>query len=108
MKTLQLSTSRRASTVTVVVSGELDLATIPELRRCLWTALGESGNGSGRRVVVDLGDVVFIDAAGLGALVGALNRANRQRTVFLLANVTPALERLLAITGLTDRFARPE
>jgi anti-sigma B factor antagonist len=114
MKALRLSTSRRAGTVTVVVSGEVDMATIPELKRCLWAALGECGNGSGwrercdQRVVVELGDVMFIDATGLGMLVGALNRANLQRTVFLLANVTPMLERLLAITGLTDRFARLE
>lgn len=55
----------------ITVTGEVDIATVAGLRDRLFTLADTS-----RSVIVDLDQVSFIDAAGLGALVGAANRAD--------------------------------
>jgi anti-sigma B factor antagonist len=52
--------------------GNLDINGGPTLREALLDAIGEH---HGRRVVVDLEGVDFIDSAGLGVLLGGLKRA---------------------------------
>ncbi|MCK2216395.1 STAS domain-containing protein [Actinomadura sp. ATCC 31491] len=105
MDPLHLSTSRDDETVTVTVAGELDIATTELLRGHLLELLREAGRG--RRdvsLVIEVGRLSFIDAAGLGILVSVRNQAVRQRTPVRLANVPPAMERLLRITGLDDHL----
>ncbi|MFC9973880.1 STAS domain-containing protein [Spirillospora sp. NPDC127200] len=57
-----------------------------------------------RAVVIDASGVVFIDAFGLGTLVTLANTARRHHLSFALAAPSPAVHRLLAITGMDDRF----
>jgi anti-anti-sigma factor len=61
------SVASTACTLTLVLAGELDLATSAELRRKL-VDLVESGRAP--VVVVDLSEVCFIDAAAVGVIVG--------------------------------------
>ena len=56
--------------VLVMVAGEVDIATVPQLRERL-----AAPAASGRPLIVDLDRVIFIDAAGLGALANAARRA---------------------------------
>ena len=58
-------------TAVITVTGEVDIATVAGLRDRLFTLADTS-----RSVIVDLDQVSFIDAAGLGALVGAASRAD--------------------------------
>src|SRR6266511_4347265 len=54
----------------VEVGGEIDLASVPELRDCLHQTI----DAGSRQLVVDLRQVSFIDSEGLGVLVGARRR----------------------------------
>ena len=54
----------------VTVAGEVDIATVAQLRESLRALVA-----GGRRVVADLDQVSFIDAAGLGVLAGAAGLA---------------------------------
>ena len=58
----------------VTVAGEIDVATAARLRERLFELAA-----GGRPLVTDLNQVRFIDSAGLAALVGAANRADRAR-----------------------------
>src|SRR5579875_3692136 len=78
--------------------GELDIATVPWLRERLTGLAAE-----GRPVVVDLGQVSFLGAAGLGVLVGAANRAEASGGSLHLARARPQVRRLLRLTGLDGR-----
>ncbi|MFI7611810.1 STAS domain-containing protein [Nonomuraea terrae] len=97
MDPLHLTTTRRADTLTVSLSGELDIANSEALRGQLFTLLHEAGHA---RLVVELSRLSFIDAAGLGILVSVRNQARRQHTPMRIDGVPPAIRRLLRITGL--------
>ena len=54
----------------VVLSGEIDVFSAPELR----TAVVGLLDGGQQRLVLDLSRVKFVDSTGLGVLVGILKR----------------------------------
>ena len=56
---------------TVVLDGEIDIATAPAIRRLLMAAI----SGGNAHLAVDMSGVTFIGAAGIGVLVAAANRA---------------------------------
>ena|SRR5579862_9618751 len=83
------------SGATVVrVSGEVDLSTVGGLRAPLDELAGE-----GRDVTVDLGEVTFIDASGLGALVGARDALARAGHTLMLRSPSSCVERPSAAPG---------
>lgn len=84
----------------VYVSGEVDLASAPQLRQAL-LGLVEADTLD---VVVDASGLTFIDSAGLSVLLMASKRwAERKATLTLRAPSQP-LRRLLELTATTGRF----
>jgi anti-sigma B factor antagonist len=95
---LRIGTERNGDSVTIALSGELDLASTEELdqavRDCEETEIGG--------IVVDLTNVSFIDSSGLGALIKAQQRmGGRLRFV---PSRHEAVTRLLAITRTEEIF----
>jgi anti-anti-sigma factor len=84
----------------VAVCGEIDLRTADVLRARL-TELHAAGH---RTLVLDFGRVTFCDAAGLGVLVAAHNRASADGGGVRLCGLRPAQRKLLRITGLHRVF----
>lgn len=80
----------------VDVVGRVDATTVTELRRTLQTAI-DVGVGD---LVLDVGAVTVLDAAGLGMLVAAHRRANRAGRRLVLRSVPSAVGRVLAMTRL--------
>jgi hypothetical protein len=58
-------------------------------------------------VVVDAGAVTFIDSAGLVFLVGRLQASEDAGRPLQLRATSPALDRVLGLTGLYELFPRP-
>ena len=54
----------------IAVSGEIDVATAPQLRECLHRVIAQGES----TIVLDLLGVTFLDSTALGVLVGALKR----------------------------------
>lgn len=88
----------------LAVSGELDLAAASsfeaELNRVLAT--------DAERIVLDLASLEFIDSTGLSVLVRAQQRARESGRELGLVNPGPQVERLLHLTGLTERLSLSE
>ena len=80
-------------------AGELDIATAPQLRECLLALLPAHP-----ALVIDLDQVSFCDATGLGVLAGAANRAHASGTGLHLVCSRPGTRRLFDLTGLAWRL----
>ncbi len=89
-----------ASPPVVAVSGEIDVATAPQLRECLHRVVA----GSEASVVVDLLGVTFLDSTALGVLVGALKRCRELGGDLHLVVTDPRIMKIFEITGLTNVF----
>lgn len=83
---------------TVSVQGDIDAATVDELRNVLKTC---SNKGV---VVIDLAGVPFIDSSGLGALVQASRAARDAGGQLRVENAGPAVARAAQYAGLTDHL----
>ena len=82
----------------LVVHGDIDIAGGPTLDSFV------TRSENGEPVVLDLGDVDFIDSSGLRTLLAATRRASQRGTVVRLRNVRPTVRRMLEITGTADQF----
>ncbi|MEV4094193.1 STAS domain-containing protein [Streptosporangium saharense] len=90
-----------ASAATLVhLSGDIDILTTTRLRRRLLGILDHSTS----LFVLDMSEVTFFGAGGLGVLVGVQGRAQAQGITLALTGLTPPVARLLRITGLDCHF----
>ena len=83
----------------IVVHGDIDVAGGPILDAALLKA--EHVNP----VIIDLGDVFFIDSSGLRCLLGASRRARDRGATLVLRGAGSEVLRLLQITGTTEQFS---
>ncbi len=87
-------------TTALIVQGELDLATAPQLKWAL-TDVIDAGVG---QIVLDLSPVTFIDSTALGVLVGARRSlASGSRLAIVCANAD--VLRIFELTGLDATFS---
>ena len=95
---LVTSLDRDADTVTVALHGEVDVATVDQVRVALTDALAAKP----RTIVVDLSDLSFIDSTGLGALIFGYQRCRDEDIIFRLARPSRGVHQLLALSGLLE------
>lgn len=84
----------------LVVSGELDIATVDQLATEARTALDSATSV----LVLDFSGVTFVDSTGLGALVRIRNEAERHGKRVDLVGVRREVRRVLELTGLSELF----
>lgn len=84
----------------VQVAGELDISARPEMDAALAAAAV-----SGRAVIVDLGELSFIDSSGIHALVLAQRQAAAAGRRLLVVKGTEPVMRVLALCGLESRVS---
>jgi anti-sigma B factor antagonist len=86
--------------VLVRLGGELDMSTVPILEARLREAL----DGGGRRLVVDLRGLDFMDSTGLTLLVRWGLGAEQDGYDLALVRGEDRVHRLFELTGLDSRF----
>ena len=84
----------------VVVAGELDLYTAPELRE----RLARVDEGGAERVVLDLSEVTLVDSMALGVLLGAKKRLATHAGAIDLVVSKSDIRRIFEITMLDRIF----
>lgn len=92
-----LSSEMVDGTGRISASGELDLATVPELEAAYAQALAASPS----TLLVDLHAVTFMDSTGMALLLDMLERRG---AVELRFAISPPIERLLELVGLAGRL----
>jgi anti-sigma B factor antagonist len=95
-----VATERAGGVGVVVLTGEVDIYTAPRFKEAMLELL-DAGVG---KLVVDLSAVTFIDSTALGVLIGGLRRVHDAGGVMALVVATPAVQRVLTITGLDRVF----
>jgi anti-sigma B factor antagonist len=98
---LQVARDDADGVAVVAVHGELDLETAPALKTALVEAIEEQ---PGRRIVVDLEGLDFIDSIGLGILLGGLKRARGSDGELVLVATGRNVLKVLELTGLVRVF----
>lgn len=88
----------------VIVKGELDPHTAPQLRAAL--SLLEEDPRVGR-VILDLSEVSFIDSSGLRVIVGCSQSLGARNARLVLCHLSESVLQLLEITNLL-RFLEVE
>ena len=93
---MQIATTPGSDRFVITVSGEVDLASSPELDTAIIAAI-ESGASS---VVIDLTDVSFMDSSGLGVIVRGLKRCREADKDLDLVITNERVLKVFGITGL--------
>lgn len=92
-----------AGRVTVAPSGQIDLATAPQLA----AALAEARREGVTAIVVDLAAVDFLDSAGVRVLVQASREAAEAGATLYLDGAEGWVARVLEITGVAEFLPPP-
>jgi anti-sigma B factor antagonist len=93
---LEISTQRDGEFLRLVLGGELDLSSAPHLvRYCADLRLDAPGG-----ICVDLAELEFVDAAGLGSLVQVRTALDRRGGTLHVCRPRQLVRRVLALTQL--------
>jgi len=98
---MDLSMSIDDGSATLRVAGEVDAHNCDQMGAALDAAADETPL---RRLVVDASELEFIDSSGISALLALRERVADGGGHFELRDPTPAVRRVIEITGLLDTF----
>ena len=98
LPSFELTVQRYDSVATLVVSGELDLATVPRLS----AAVAEHGDA--KVLVLDMTATTFIDSAGVRAMLQAHHRSARSGSRLVVVAGDGAVRRVLELCQLDGRL----
>lgn len=89
---------RDGDDLVVRVTGDVDMHTAPRLRAVVQEAVVLDAGAT--RVIVDLGEVPFVDSSGMGALLASKRIAEGSDAGFFLRHPSDRLRSLLRVTAL--------
>lgn len=95
---LRISSEPNGDVTIIRLTGELDSMNVSELNAAFASLLSQPN----RLFVLDLGELEFIDSAGLGGLVAVWERTMEQGCFLALGDVSPRVNDVLRITGLSE------
>ena len=89
-----------AQSKVIPLEGEIDLHISPRIT----TTLNAAVKAKPRNLVIDMGNVSYIDSSGLGELVTSFTTVRNQNGELKLLNLTRRVQDLLQITKLLTVF----
>jgi anti-anti-sigma factor len=98
---LQLTTQEVDGHAVVGLRGELDIATVDDLRH----DLRKARQSYGEHVILDLTELEFMDSQGLSVIVGCHKAVTAAGGSLALVAPRPIVRRTLEITGLSGRLS---
>lgn len=83
------------------VTGEIDVYTAPQFKEAV-NGIIAAGQ---KHLIIDMGDVTYMDSSGFGILLSATRRLRPQGGTINLVRCNTAIDRILRITRLNTVFA---
>jgi anti-sigma B factor antagonist len=97
---LRIELRREQGLALLHLDGELDLASAPLLQ----TELDSAAVAEAPKLLVDLGELHFIDSTGLRAIFAAQAQARERGQDFAVTKGSEQVQRLLAITRMSEHL----
>ncbi len=94
---LRLRRTTEDGSLVLAIGGELDIGSAPRLREEITILV----DGGCTRLVLDMGEVTFLDSSGLSVLIMGLKRLRERGGDLLLRAVNPQPRAVLEMTGIT-------
>jgi anti-sigma B factor antagonist len=85
----------------IAAQGEIDLSTIEDLEREIVAATF----GEGASILLDLGEVTFLDSAGINVLLKGRRLADEHSKQFRVTAAHGLVRQVLEITGVWDHLS---
>lgn len=98
---MQIAARRIEKTTIFDVSGDIDLANSPEVRKALLRELKENRTP---KVVMNLSKVRYIDSSGVASLVEGLKASRDAGSRFILFGLSPSAREVLQLSRLLKIF----
>src|SRR5699024_5231100 len=95
---LEIEVKEKDTKSTIILSGEIDAYTAPQLKDTLLPLT----NKSEQTVEVNLGHVNYMDSTGLGVFISALKSTKENDSHLKLVDLQERVLRLFSITGLDE------
>ena len=97
---MNIETQESGKVTLVKVSGEVDMSNSPKVREILMALTKKKVSG----IVVDLGEVSYMDSSGIATLVEGLQETNSYGGKFHLASLSPKVQQVFDLARLSDVF----
>lgn len=98
---LTVQSEPHGAAVVLAVTGEVDLATAPQLGEAIKEAMAREP----KTLVVDLSGVGFLASAGMAVLIGCHQQAKGSDIGFRIVAAGSATFRPMELTGMTDEMS---
>lgn len=99
---MQLANKRKGSSLTVMLSGELDHHNAADIRQTLDSML----DGSVRELTLDMSGVTFMDSSGIGIVLGRYRRMQERDGRLYLSGLGGSAEKILRMAGVLGLVER--
>jgi anti-sigma B factor antagonist len=97
---IQHAWNEQTNSWNVVLSGEIDIYSAPELKNSLLKLVEEKkGN-----IHIDCANLKYIDSTGLGVLISAMRNVKEYDGNIVIRNLQPYIYKIFTITGLDKVF----
>jgi anti-anti-sigma factor len=94
---MEMSAWRENDKLIVKLTGEIDHHSIKDIREEIDSIIIDSKPQS---LILDLGEIDFMDSSGLGLVLGRLRRMNEICGKLFILNPTPRIEQILQMAGV--------
>jgi len=81
----------------LILKGELDLSKVAELRAAADPCVAETG----RRLVINMKELQYIDSTGIGVILSLLKARHVLKAPITIEEIPAKIQRLFDMTGLT-------
>ena len=96
---MKCTESERKGVIIFTLEGDINLFDAPTLRTTFMNKLSK-----GRKVIIEMQGVEYIDSSGIGAIVSVVTRAKKQDAKVKLANISDSARKVFEYTRLIGLF----
>lgn len=95
---MDLTVEKDSSYLIVGLDGQFDLHTAKRFK----TKLMRYVNKGSRNIVLDLGEIDFIDSSGIGAILSIYKKIEQKSGELVIINLSPPLKRIFELSGVLN------